>query len=459
MRDIVVILPNQLFEEHPCLTGKDPGNVEVYLVEEGRYFTDFNFHKKKLILHRASMKAYGEYLLGRGYRVRYIEYKKDWREMVAGCRIYIVDPCDTKLLKSFPETAIIHDSPAFIGGELKKGKKYLMGNYYKEQRRRLNILMEGGKPLGGVWSFDKENRKKLPKGHICPSISTCENKYIEEARKYVEKNFPRNPGDGDNFIYPVTFGDARRWLNEFIEDRLPLFGDYEDAIVEEEEFLYHSLLSPLLNIGLLTPMEVVERVLEAQEIPINSREGFIRQVIGWREFIRQIYLIEGERERGANYFENKKKLPQSFYTGTTGNIPVDNVIRKVVKNAYSHHIERLMILGNYMLLKGYHPHEIYKWFMEMYIDAYDWVMVPNLYGMSQFADGGIFATKPYISSSNYILKMSDFERGPWCNEWDELYWGFLEKHEEKLRKNPRMGLMMKQLERRRERKLEKKDKD
>ncbi len=455
MMNTVVVLPNQLFEEHPCLTGKDLGEVEVYLVEEGRYFTDFDFHKKKLILHRASMKAYEDYLQGRGYRVRYIEYKTDWREQVKKRRIHIVDPCDNKLLKSLPKTAVIYDSPAFIGGELKKGKKYLMGNYYKEQRRRLDILMEEGKPLGGVWSFDKENRKKLPKGHRCPSISTYKSKYVEEATEYVEKNFPRNPGEGSNFIYPVTFGDARRWLDDFIEERLPLFGDYEDAMVEEEEFLYHSLLSPLLNTGLLTPMEVVERVLEAHEIPLNSQEGFIRQVIGWREFIRQVYLLEGERERGSNYFENNRKLPKSFYTGTTGIFPVENVINKVLKNAYSHHIERLMILGNYMLLKGYHPNEIYRWFMEMYIDAYDWVMVPNLYGMSQFADGGIFATKPYISSSNYILKMSNFKRGSWCDEWDELYWGFLEKHEEKLRKNPRMGLMMKQLDRRREKKPEK----
>ncbi len=455
MRNTVVILPNQLFEEHPCLSGKDPEEIEVYLVEEGRYFTDFNFHKKKLILHRASMKAYEEYLLGRGYRVRYVEYKREWREMVAGRRIHIVDPCDNKVLSSLPKEAVLYDTPGFIGGDLKKSKKYLMGNYYKEQRRRLDILMEEGKPLGGVWSFDRENRKKLPKDHRCPSISTYESTYVEEARGYVERNFPRNPGDGKDFIYPVTFGDARRWLDEFIEERLSLFGDYEDAIVEDEEFLYHSVLSPLLNIGLLTPREVVERVLEAPDIHLNSREGFIRQVIGWREFIRQIYLLEGERERSSNYFGNRGKLPKSFYRGTTGILPVDNVIGKVLKNAYSHHIERLMVLGNYMLLEGYHPHEIYKWFMEMYIDAYDWVMVPNIYGMSQFADGGVFATKPYISSSNYILKMSDFERRPWCDKWDELYWEFLEKHEEKLRKNPRMGLMMKQLERRREKKSEK----
>lgn len=450
MRDVVVIFPNQLFEKHPCLEEKKAEEIEVYLVEEKRYFTDFNFHKKKLILHRASMKAYEEYLSKIGYRVRYIEYGREWRDEVRGCMVHIADPCDHKLSRSLPEETLLYDSPAFIGGDLKKKKKYLMGNYYKEQRRRLHILVEDGKPVGGKWSFDRENRRRLPKGYSCPYITTYESEYVEEATEYIEKHFPLNPGETGSFTYPVTFGDARRWLDEFIEKRLPLFGDYEDAIGESEEFLYHSILSPLLNSGLLTPAEVVERVVEARDIPLNSREGFIRQVIGWREFIRQIYLLEGERERNSNYFENTRKLPKSFYTGTTGIPPVDNVIKKVLKNAYSHHIERLMVLGNYMLLKEYHPDEIYRWFMEMYIDAYDWVMVPNLYGMSQFADGGIFATKPYISSSNYILKMSDFKKGTWCEEWNKLYWGFLAKHEERLKKNPRMGLMMKQLERRME---------
>ncbi len=455
MRDVVVIFPNQLFEKHPCLEEIVVGEIEVLLVEEKRYFTDFNFHKKKLIFHRASMKAYNEFLSHRGHSVRYVEYERDWRDEVRECRVHMADPCDHKLVKTLPENTILYDSPAFIGGPLKKKKKYLMGNYYKEQRRRLNILMEDGKPVGGKWSFDRENRKKLPKGHSCPSITTYESECIEEATEYIGKHFPHNPGETADFIYPVTFGDAKRWLDEFIESRLPLFGDYEDAIGENEEFLYHSLLSPLLNSGLLTPVEVVERVVEAQNIPLNSREGFIRQVIGWREFIRQIYLLEGERERSSNYFGNKGKLPNSFYRGTTGNPPVDNTIKKALKNAYNHHIERLMVLGNYMLLKGYHPDEIYRWFMEMYIDAYDWVMVPNLYGMSQFADGGIFAMKPYISSSNYILKMSDFGKGPWCDEWNELYWGFLAKHEDRLKGNPRMGLMMKQLERLREKEGEK----
>ncbi|MBN1568130.1 MAG: hypothetical protein JXA73_09800 [Acidobacteria bacterium] len=209
--------------------------------------------------------------------------------------------------------------------------------------------------------------------------------------------FADNPGNTENFIYPVTFEDSRQWLETFIRERLKNFGDYEDAISEKHSFLYHSVLSPLLNIGLLTPKEIIEKVLEA-EAPLNSKEGFIRQVIGWREFILQIYLMEGEKQRASNYFEHTKAMPESFYSASTGIPPVDNVIRKVLDTAYSHHIERLMVLGNYMLLNGYSPNAIYRWFMEMYIDAYDWVMVPNAYGMSQYADGGLSRIMPRVKA-------------------------------------------------------------
>lgn len=446
MKKAYIILPNQLFKDTAWIDGRD-----VYLVEEERYFTDFSYHRKKLILHRASMKYYEDYLKERGYRVHYREYRSRWKEELKGYELVLIRPYDTILEKRLSVTTNYLESPAFIGGELPKGKKPFMATYYKEQRRRLGILIDGnGKPMGGKWSYDRDNRKRYPEGHEFPKLPRCSNSYIEEATAYVNENFPENPGDAEGFYYPVTHEDARLWLDDFIENRLRLFGDYEDAIGRDEEVLYHSLLSPVINIGLLTPMEVVEAVLKAREIPLNCLEGFIRQVVGWREFMLQIYITYGEEERKSNFFENEKILPKELYTGETGILPVDNVVEKVLKNAYSHHIERLMVMGNYMLLMDYRPQEVYRWFMEMYIDAYDWVMVPNVYGMSQYADGGIFATKPYISSSNYILKMSDFEKGKWCDIWNDLYWGFLAKHEAKLRNNPRMGLMMNQLARRRE---------
>ena len=441
MKEAAIIFPTQLFSDHPCL-----GNARhVFLVEEPRYFTDFQFHKKKLILHRASMKAYQEMLEKRGHAVTYIDYAKDWRSRTNGSRVCAVRPYDRTLEGRLPEGIVLEDSPGFLGGEITRSRRYMMGHFYRRQRRRLGILMDGDDPVGGKWSFDDENRKPLKKGHKVPPLKGSTDRHIKDAVGWVEEHFPDNPGKSEGFFYPVTHAGARRWLRQFVDERLESFGDYEDAIAADEDFLYHSVLSPLLNIGLLTPPEVVDAVMGA-DVAINSKEGFIRQVIGWREFILQIYLLEGERQRGSNFFGHRKKLPDTFYSATTGILPVDNVIGKVLKNAYAHHIERLMVLSNHMLLSGYAPHEIYRWFMEMFIDAYDWVMVPNVYGMAQFADGGLMSTKPYISSSNYILKMSDFRKGGWCETWDEQFWSFLKRHRKKLATNPRMALLLRKLD-------------
>ena len=432
-----LVFPNQLFEKHPCL------KKDVFLIEDKRFFTDFRFHKKKLVLHRASMQAYKDFLKNKGHRVHYIEFNRDWERLAKKYQLFTVKPYDRVLEKRLSGAEYCMN-PGFLGGELNKSKKYFMASFYKKQRKRLDVLMENSKPVGGKFSFDEENRKRLPKKHKPPKINASTNEYIEKAADYVNKNFPDNPGDTSGFFYPVTFRDAKDWLRHFIDERLNLFGDYEDAISEDEEFIYHSILSPLLNTGLLTPDYVLQKVLDSGAA-INSREGFIRQIIGWREFILQVYLLQGETQRKSNFFNNKKKLPKSFYTATTNIGPVDNVLNKVLKNAYAHHIERLMVLGNFMLLNGYHPKEIYRWFMEMFIDAYDWVMVPNVFGMSQFADAGLMSTKPYISSSNYILKMSDFKKGDWCSKWDNLFWYFLKKHKDKLKSIPRMRALLKKI--------------
>jgi deoxyribodipyrimidine photolyase-related protein len=440
---ISLIFPNQLFMEHPSIE-KDR---EIYLVEEGRYFTDFNFHKKKLVLHRASMKAYADLLEEKGLKVHYNDYKNDWRSFLKGKRISMVRPYDSKLESELPDQIQFHESPSFIGGELKKGKRYLMASFYRKQREDTGILMDAIGPMGGKLSFDAENRKKLPRNHEPPDVMRFGNTYIDEAIDYVNENFPDNPGKAEDFFYPVTHGEARKLLDQFVSERLELFGDYQDAISKEHDFIYHSLLSSSLNIGLLTPDEILKEV-EDSDAPLNSKEGFIRQVLGWREFILKIYLKEGKFQRTNNHFGHFRKLPDSFYNASIGVDPIDDVVEKVSRNAYAHHIERLMVLGNYMLLNEYDPDDIYRWFMEMFIDAYDWVMVPNVYGMSQYADGGLMSTKPYFSSSNYILKMSDFGKGDWCQKWDDLFWDFIEKHQEEFSKNPRMSLMVKQLERR-----------
>jgi deoxyribodipyrimidine photolyase-related protein len=309
------------------------------------------------------------------------------------------------------------------------------------------LLNPDGSPEGGRWSFDTENRKKLPAGIIPPPVTyTSGQPWLAEAAQYVATHFPHAPGSSQGpYLFAVTHQSAADALQQFLHQRLVHFGVYEDAIASGYTTLFHSVLTPMLNTGLLTPQQVVDATLAhaAQHaIPLNSLEGFIRQVIGWREFVRLVYLQQGRRQRTTNFWGFTRRIPASFYNGTTGIPPIDNTIRKVLKTGYCHHIERLMVLGNFMLLCEFHPHDVYKWFMEMFIDAYDWVMVPNVYGMSQFADGGLMTTKPYISGSNYIMKMSDYKAGPWQQVWDGLFWRFMHRHSTFFLSNPRLGMLV-----------------
>ena len=472
MKTATVIFPHQLFKKHPGLSK----NRDIFLVEDQRFFGDpefpFHFHKKKLILHRASMRAYRERLMSEGYYVHYVEFRPDPSidHLFKGLRdrkadeIWVADPVDHvledrlrkngtrwKIKVTFGPTPAFLSSSPWLADFFRTSTHFSMAPFYIAQRKRLGVLVEGGKPLGGKWSFDPENRKKIPKGlAIPPRTLPKPNKWTEDAANFVARSFPENPGTPDGFVYGVTHEDAEKWLDDFLKKCLRDFGDYQDAMVQDEPFLFHSVLTPMLNIGLLTPDQIVQRSLafaQKNSIPLNDLEGFIRQVIGWREFMRAVYLLESERERRTNFFRHRRNLPRSFYTGTTGIGPVDTVIQRLTHHAYVHHIERLMILGNFMLLCEIHPDEVYRWFMELFIDAYDWVMVPNVYGMSQHADGGFITTKPYISSSHYIRKMSDFPEGDWCDTWDGLYWRFIFKHRDFFGKNPRMKVMTRQLDR------------
>ena len=263
--------------------------------------------------------------------------------------------------------------------------------------------------------------------------------------------FPDNPGEVDpERFYPHTHQDAEHWLDAFLAERFRDFGPYQDAMVTGQSWLHHSLLSPLLNTGLLTPMQVIHRTIghaDAEKIPLSSLEGFIRQILGWREFIRGIYQVHGARQRTRNFWGHHRGIPESFWTGNTGIVPVDEVIGKVLRTGYAHHIERLMVLGNFMLLCGFDPDEVYRWFMALFVDAYDWVMVPKVYGMSQFSDGGLLATKPYISGSNYLGKMGNYPAGDWQPIWDGLYWKFISDHREFFQGQPRFSLMVRSLDR------------
>jgi deoxyribodipyrimidine photolyase-related protein len=332
-----------------------------------------------------------------------------------------------------------------IQEELGNKKHYLMNSFYIAQRKRLNILVQDGKPIGGKWSFDIQNRRKMPGALRVPEpMNIKQNKYVKEAVEYIKKHFDHNPGTIEEFIWPTNHDEAKKWLHNFLSRRLCLFGPYQDAIDPTKDFLFHSLLSPLLNIGLLTPAYVIDETLayaHKHTVPLNCLEGFIRQIIGWREFVQGIYVLHGEKQRKSNFFKHTKKLPASFWDATTGILPIDNALQKIVKTGYAHHIERLMVLGNFMLLIEVDPNEVYRWFMELFIDAYDWVMVPNVYGMSQYADGGLMTTKPYFSSSNYIRAMSNYKNGSWCELWDALYWHFIVKNNSLIKKNARLSFI------------------
>jgi len=464
MDQAFLVFPHQLFE-----TNFHRKKDQLFcIIEESLLFTQFKFHKQKLIFHRASMKAYEHQLISKGFKCQYFEQVKFsdtealFKELVKNKinRITYIDPTDDWLSRRIEKNAalngiktIVENSPMFLNTiknleDYFSKKKFHMADFYAHERKRLDLMIDNGKPKGGKWSFDSENRKKLPGNHIPPAIHFPHpNKFVKEAIEYIEKNFGSNPGATAHFLYPVTHKEAQTWLNTFIDQRLNLFGTYEDAISSKFPFIYHSVLSPLLNSGLLTPEDVLYKAMKHQnEIPINALEGFIRQIIGWREYIRAVYQFKGRQLRSENYFNHKRKLPSSFWNASTGILPVDNTISNVLSNSYNHHIERLMIMGNFMLLCETDPDDVYKWFMEMYIDAYDWVMVPNVYGMSQFTAGQNITTKPYISSSNYILKMSDYPKGPWTDIWNSLYWRFIDIHKKKFQSNPRMTLMLSQLE-------------
>ena len=469
----LLIFPHQLFENHPGLRAKPD---RIVLIEDSLFFGDaeqfVKFHKQKLWLHRATMKRYQLRLEEQGFETVYLEYcsapqslHNQLRNLHTGGSdsqdsMLVVEPDDYLLnrrLRRYSAGSGIElehlENPGFLNGmgenaEYRAGKKrWFMADFYKWQRRRMNLLMEKDEPLGGKWSFDEENRKKVPK-KLLPEIPELLklkfDKIDEEARDYVEERFADNVGEIGTFYYPTSHRASKAWLNHFLKHRFEKFGTYEDAIVEGESWLWHSMLTPALNVGLLTPKQVIKAAIDQFEkhgTPLNSVEGFVRQIVGWREFMRATYHDLGVKMRTTNHWGHHRKIPQSFYDGTTGIVPIDDTIARLLKTGYCHHIERLMVLGGFMFLCEFDPDEIYQWFMEFFVDSYDWVMVPNAYAMSQNADGGLITTKPYFSGSSYVRKMSHHKKGEWCDVWDGLYWRWIWNHADELGKNPRWAMM------------------
>ncbi|MEM6815228.1 MAG: cryptochrome/photolyase family protein [Bacteroidota bacterium] len=467
---LALILGNCLFSNH---SGLNPNQDTLFfMAEDAGLCTHFRYHKHKLILFLSAMRSHADGI-EKDFPLAYyrltsenqnLSYEDKLRETISAhpdikeiLTYDIEDHFFEDRIRKFCigqrlELTIV-DSPGFITTKEKfkeynqKAKKPFMQVFYKQQRKDLEILLEDDKesPLHDNWSFDEDNRKKLPKNIAIPdqpSLHTTH--HTKEIKKLVDELFSDHPGRSENFHWATSRQQVMSLLDDFLKKRFNNFGPYEDAISSKETFVFHSVLSPYINMGLVTPDEVVDKALEYYEnnnTHFPSVEGFIRQIIGWREFMRGIYH-EYDKELNINYFNHKRTMKSCWYEGTTGVPPLDDSIKKAQKFGYTHHIERLMILGNIMLLCELDPNEVYKWFMEMYVDSADWVMAPNVYGMSQFSDGGIFATKPYIGGANYIKKMSNYRSGDWENIVNGLYWRFIEENLETFAKNQRMSMMV-----------------
>ena len=431
-------------------------------------------HQQKIVLFLAAMRAYADELRAAGYEVNYVRLdpadKRPYEDKLSDAieaegstrlvHFEVEDKAmETRLVEYAARNALARTelrSPMFLCSRddfsafARNKSRLLMGDFYKQQRRRLGILVDDdGQPVGGRWSFDADNRKKLPRNVAPPETPwLAPTRHVRDVIALVAETFADHPGNADEFAWPTTRAEARAWLDDFITHRLELFGPYEDAMTTRSSTVFHSVLSPCMNLGLLTPDDVIDRVVAAgSSVPLQSLEGFVRQVIGWREFVRGIYREYSETQDQSNFWEHERELTASWYEGATGVLPLDDAIQTAHRYGWTHHIPRLMVLGNLMTLCEIRPQSAHRWFMEMYVDSSEWVMGPNVYGMGLFSDGGIFATKPYICGSNYLLKMSDYGKGPWCDIVDGLYWRFIDKHRDFFSGNPRLALMPRALDR------------
>ena len=465
-KPLIIILGDQLFPIENLAQYK---NYLIFMKEDFGLCTHYKHHKQKILFFLESMRHYKSQLIEQGFDVHYRELKiNDPDDYVTSLKSHIKKHNIDKLIfyeindrfmrqeidnlaKKMNLKKKILPSPSFITKpdereELFDGQQFKMNQFYIHQRKKLDLLIENQKPLGGKWSFDKENRKKFPKNLTPPDPPKNHiNSYSKELLDLVSTKFNDHFGGVDEIIWPIGREHALDWINNFFEEKLELFGPYEDAITTRSYSLYHSLLSPLMNLGVITPEDILKKTREliaSNYFNLSSLEGFIRQVFGWREFIHGVYQSSSyQNVEQFNFWGHTNKLNKLWDEGQTGILPLDESVHELSQYAWTHHINRLMVLANIMNLTGIEPNESKKWFMEKFIDSADWVMDPNVYGMGLFADGGIFASKPYICGSNYILKMSDYPKGEWCEILDALYWRFILVHDDFFLSQPRMSMM------------------
>jgi deoxyribodipyrimidine photolyase-related protein len=454
------------FQLHPTYLETLPITFEdtIVLLDPLDLKTRHPYHHFRLIFHRSALKHYELELKNKGYQV-ILDDKDTLKNLLLkyddpNTYAYIpTDKADQEAMSSFNQMNWM-DDPLFIVSHqtwekwLQK-KPWKMDTYYRKLRSLHGILMDQDKPVGGKYSYDQDNRKPFKKGlHFHPPLLFEPDDLTQQVIKDIQLNYPNDPTSKKPFHYAVTRADVLLALDHFIEYRLASFGDYQDVMKRHDPFMSHSIISPYINIGLLSPLEVILKAQDAYKKGIASLasvEGFIRQLLGWREYIRGVYLMTPHYHE-LNMLNHTRELPSFYWGDPTDLYCLSETIKETHDNSYNHHIQRLMILSNYANLEGIHPKALNDWFNAMYIDSFDWVVTPNVMGMGTYADGGQMSTKPYISSGAYIHKMSNYcdtcnydpyiKTGPKACPFNYLYWDFIQRHEPRLKTNPRMSLMV-----------------
>ncbi len=485
-RNLILILGDQLSPDLASIKACDQTRDRILMVEVREEATYVKHHKKKIGFLFSAMRHFAEALTNAGWQVDYVRLdEKDNTHSFSGeveravgrhkpQGLVVTEPGEWRLRAAMDGWSEAFDLPVEILDDDRflcsrdaftdwaEGRKQLrMEYFYREMRRKTGLLMDGDKPEGGKWNFDSENRKPAKAGLFMPRPARFEpDDMTAEVLSLVESRFDDHFGDLAPFWFAVTSEQAETALDHFIEKALPFFGDYQDAMLKDERFLYHSILSVYINAGLLDALTVCRRVeTEYREgrVPLNAAEGFIRQIIGWREYVRGIYWLKMPDYVDKNFFEAERPLPNFYWTAETDMACLKAAVTQTREEAYAHHIQRLMVTGNFAMLAGVEPRQVHEWYLMVYADAYEWVELPNTLGMSQFADGGLLGSKPYAASGNYINKMSDYcadcryevkqKTGDDACPFNPLYWDFLIRNEDKLRGNPRLAQVYRTWER------------
>ncbi|MFN2306058.1 MAG: cryptochrome/photolyase family protein [Paracoccaceae bacterium] len=476
MVNLVLVLGDQLSSNVAALRHADKDNDVVVMAEVAAEATYVKHHPKKIAFIFAAMRKFAKSLQDDGWTVAYAKLDDDdnagsipgellrQAEIHGADEVIVTQPGEWRLIQALddcPLTIHTHEDDRFIASHKDfeswaEGRKALrMEYFYRDMRKKTGLMMDDGKPAGGEWNYDHDNRKAPPKGvDFGGPMQFTPDDLVEEVLALVEDRFGDNFGDLRPFWFATDQGQARQHLAHWIKRGAPQFGDYQDAMMDDEPFMFHALVGAYINAGLLDPLEVcraVEDAWRAGDVPINAAEGFIRQIIGWREYVRGIYFREGPDYTSRNVLKHDRDLPPLYWGAKTWMNCLSQAVGQTKREAYAHHIQRLMVTGNFALLAGVDPHQVHEWYLEVYADAYEWVEAPNVIGMSQFADGGIIASKPYISSGNYIDKMSTYCKGCSYKVRDKtgkdacpfnlLYWHFMDRHRDRFSQNPRMGQM------------------